>query len=51
MKVVGPVDLVPEPSLLEQWVQKEIDAAIVAELEALIKGKLILTGDGVKHGN
>ena len=51
MKVVEPVDLIPEESLLAQWIQKTIDEAIVREIEEAIRGKRILTGDGVKHGN
>ena len=49
MKIIGPVDLIPEASPIEQWVQMNSDQAWIRELEKLIKGKLILTGDG--HGD
>lgn len=46
MKIIGPQDLVPEPPEPSAELQKAIDAAVMAHYELLIKGKLILTGDG-----
>ena len=51
MTIIGPKDLIPEESDVEKWIRMKIDEAIVKEISEAIRGKLILTGDGVRHGN
>ena len=51
MTIVSPIDLIPEESPLDKWIRETIDRNIVEEIEEAIRGKRILTGDGVRHGN
>ena len=46
MKVIGPQDLVPEPSKAALLIQEVVDAIVLRNYEEMIKGKRILTGDG-----
>lgn len=51
MRVVGPVDLVPEESVLEQWFKREIDILILDEIRQAIRGQLVYSADEVKDGD
>lgn len=51
MKIIEAEDLLPEASEWQRAVQRAIDIIEIASMEKMINGKLILTGNGVKHSD
>jgi len=49
MKIIEPEDLVPTPLPLEKTIKAWADKAWLDTMAELIKGKLILTGNGIEN--